>query len=239
MIDSVGLSPMDRWYRSEANKIQLLDNLNFVKSALQQSIFNSSEHLMCATFIKTFQRLPNLTRNDIIWLRSTLRMEVGAAKRHPWFVPLLARQKLLQSNLPGKLDKYELSDHLGKTVEVTTPENQYYVLNFYDARKTECRRDHSYLREAMLTDSIFTDVPLISISRGDYADGWQNYVRQSDFPWPHYLEAPSPSQQGLYDKMALFPASTYVLLNQKNQIEGVFNDLRRLTTAVLLHKRTE
>jgi len=238
IIDSVGLSPMDRWFREEAVKIQLSENLEYVKTSLKRSIVDSRSLLMCATFIKTFQRLPNLTRGEIIWLKTVFRADIGAVKRHPWFTPILARQKLLQSNLPGKLEKYELSDQLGNPIEVTTPKSQYYVLNFYDARKTESRRDHHYLREVISTDSIFASVPLISISRGDYVDGWQNYVRENDFSWPHYLESPSPSKQGIYNKMALFPASTYVLLNEKNQIEGVFEDPKRLTTAVLLRKQT-
>ncbi|TXF87769.1 hypothetical protein FUA23_17720 [Neolewinella aurantiaca] len=239
VVDSVGLSPMDLWFRREVSNIHLSNDLAYIKGALKRSIVDNLELLMCANFIEAFQSLPNLERSDIFWLRSVLKYDVGRVKRHPWFAPLIARQELLESNLPRKLDKYELNDHLGKPVEVATPKNQYYVLNFYDARKMKCRQDHELLQESFLQDSIFTGVPFISVTKGDYLDGWLNYMREGSFSWPHYLETPPSNKPGLYEKMALSPASTYVLINERNQIEGVFEDLQKLVAAVLLRKRED
>lgn len=232
VIDSVGLSPMDRWFRKEVDLIRLSGNLTAAKSNLGRAILNNQDLLMCANFIGAFQDLPNLTRPDILWLKSTLNSELRSVKRHPWFASLLARQKAMQSNLRRKLKKYELSDQRGKVVELTIPKKQFFVLNFYDARLSDARRDHLYLKEILLTDSVFSRVPVISIARGDYVDGWLNYVKEGDFPWPHYLDY----KPDLYDQMALFPASTYVLLNRKNQIEGLYDNLRQLTAALQWRK---
>ncbi len=93
---------------------------------------------------------------------------------------------------------------------------------------SDARRDHLYLKEMLLTDSVFSRVPVISIARGDYVDGWLNYVKEGDFPWPHYLDY----KPDLYDQMALFRASTYVLLNRKNQIDGLYANLRQLAMSL-------
>jgi len=167
-IDSVSLSPMDRWFRNKVTELQLSSGLLATKLSLQNSIIESSDLLMCASFIKAFQEMPNLTREDIFWLRKIVQEDIGPVKRHPRFTPLLNRLRLLRSNLPGKLEKYELNDYQGKTVELATPKDQYYILNFYDARKAACRRDHQILQETIATDSTLTGVPIISITQGDY-----------------------------------------------------------------------
>jgi len=239
VIDSVSLSPTNRWFKSKVTELQLSRSLPATKFSLQSSIVESYDLLICAVFIKIFQELPNLTREDIFWLRKIVQEDIGPVKRHPWFTPQLDRLKLLRSNLPGKLEKYELSDYQGKAAELTTPKGQYYVLNFYDARKAVCRHDQQVLQKLLAIDSIFTDVPIISITQGDYATAWHNYIEQGNFTWPHYREVVSPNKPGLYEKMALYPASTYVLLNKQNKIVGVFDNLSKLTASLQFRRQTK
>lgn len=239
VIDSVSLSPTDRWFRRKVIELKLSGSLNAAKLYLQNSIFESYDLLICAVFIEAYQELPNLSREDIFWLRRTVREEIGPVKRHPRFTPLLDRLRLLHSNLPGRLEKYDLRDYQGNKVELTAPKDQYYILNFYDARKAACRRDQQILQDVITTDSIFTDVPIIRITQGDYVTAWHNYIKQGNFSWPHYREDISSTKPGLYEKMALYPASTYVLLNKQSKIVGVFDNLRQLSAAVVYRKQEE
>jgi hypothetical protein len=238
VIDSVGLSPMDNWFRKEVKKIRSTSFLPLYKEAIQSAILDGQGTLMSTKFIEAFYNLPNLTRPDVSWMQVVINEEQGQIKRHPWFNPLLTRQKIMQSRLPKRLKKYPFKDQSGKTVEVRAPKNQFYILDFYDARTTVSRRDHEALRKAILADSVFAGVPIISITRGDYVDGWRNYVREGDFPWPHYIEPlPLSRQPGIFNGLAFFPASTYILVNRRNRVEGVFESLQRLEEAVLLRRK--
>lgn len=239
VIDSVGLSPMDNWFRKEIQKIRSTPYLPLVKEAFQSAILDAQGTLMSAKFIEGFYDLPNLTQSDIFWMQTAFNMELQQIKRHPWFTPLLARQKIMRSKLPKRLKKYPLEDQSGKVVKVQAPKNQLYVLDFYDARTTASRRDHEALKKVMQTDSIFTGVPVISITSGDYVDGWRNYVREGDFPWSHYMERSQTTRPGLVNTLAFFPNSTYLLVNEYNQIEGMFSSLERLKSAVRLRKQAE
>ncbi len=239
VIDSVSLSPTDRWFRRKVIELKLTGDLQAAKLHLQNSIFESYDLLLCAAFIEAYQALPNLSREDIFWLRRTVQEDIGPVKRHPRFTPLLNRLKLLRSNLPGKLDKYDLRDFQGKAAELPSHKGQYYVLNLYDARKAACRRDHQLLQEMMASDSILTGTPIISVTQGDYVTAWHNYVSNGNFSWPHYREVASPTKPGLHEKMALYPASTYVLLNEQNKIVGVFDTLDKVLTSLLVRRQTK
>lgn len=236
IIDSVGLSPVDTWFRKQVAKIQSTPDLMTAKRALKLAILDARETLMSAEFTEAFYLLPNLTRPDVSWMQWVLKEELARVKQHPWFDPLLSRQQLMQSRVLKRLHKYQFEDQGGKTIIRKAPKKQFYVLDFYDARTTASRRNHEVLRNAVRADSIFSGVPIISITRGDYADGWRNYVREGDFPWPHYMETTPTTRPSLFDELAFFPASTYVLVNRQNQVEGVFDNLQLLATAVLLRK---
>jgi hypothetical protein len=239
LIDSVRLSPVEAWFRKEVAKIRSAPDLTIAKEALKLAILDSRTTLMSTKFIEAFYILPNLTRFDVSWMQVALNEEQNWVKRHPWFTPLLARQKVMQSKLLRRLHRYQFEDQSGKIIKWKAPKKQFYVLDFYDARTTVSRRDHEALRKAVQTDSVLSGVPIISITRGDYVDGWRNYLREGDFPWPHYLETSPPTGPSLFDELAFFPASTYILVNRKNRIEGLFSSLQQLQSAVELRKQAK
>jgi hypothetical protein len=237
IIDSVGLSPMNRWYRTEINKIRVAPNLFVAKRILVDAIYSSLDLLISADFLEMFSGLPNLNRGDVNLLTEVLRLEMGAVKKHPRFVPILARRKLMASNLPGKLSKYELVNASGEISEVPTPDIDYWVLNLYNSANETSRRDHELIQQTMETDSLFNNVPIISISEEEGQEKWSNYLKEGGFSWPHYREVLT-KKTGLTEKASLYPGTTYLLLNQDDKIEGVYGDVVKLAAAIVYRKQS-
>lgn len=236
-IDSVGLSPVERTFWKAITSIKAEKK----PQGLKQSVLSAMDYFIdspiAADFLATYMDMPNLSREDVKALGLNLNSEaLGRVRRHPRFKAPLRKFKLMNSNLPGKLSKYELRDANGEVKETTSPETDYWVLNIYSTTNPDARREHILIRNTMETDSLFNGFPVISVSADVNAEDWSAYLQEGNFPWPHYREAPT-GKAGLTVKAGLYPGSTYLLLNEKNKIEGVYDDVGKLAAAILYRKR--
>jgi len=237
VIDSVGLSPLDRLLREEVAKIQAQTNPKTIKLLLLSSMDLFWGTPIAADFQAAYLEMFNLSRADLRIMGLNLQERPGPANRHPRFKEPGRKFRLMSSRLPGKLSKYDLNDKDGQPVEVERPKNQFYVINFYDSGTSASRRDHKIIAQSMATDSLFTGIPIISVSKENPAKTWQRYVREGNFSWPHYHENQA-SKRKLTKKMQLYPTNTYILLNKQNLIEGVYDDVVKLASALVWRKKT-
>ncbi|MFT5998400.1 MAG: hypothetical protein ACI81P_000853 [Neolewinella sp.] len=231
-IDSVGLSPINRLYRREVATIRAMKDPTLVKKAIGEAIYQYSELLFAADFLNAFADLPNLNRIDIEGVKYLLRDEIGRVKSHPRFEAPRKKIKLLASRLPGKLDKYELSSVTGQSVTLETPNKSFYILNLYDSSSAACRKEHELIANSLATDSLFIGVPIFSISQEKSEKAWRDYVSKGGFSWPHYYEDQAAKRR-LFEELQLYPDGTYVLINKRNLIEGVYNDVSKLAAALM------
>lgn len=234
-IDSVRLSPIDEWYRREISNIKQAFNINTAKSMVINAAYNSTELLIVADFLDIYTNLPNLSTGDATIFSELLLSVPKQVGMHPRFKPLEAKVKLMRSR-SGKLSRYQLTNTAGKAEEVESPNADYWVLNIYDATTSKAREDHLLIRRAMEFDSLFDGVPVISVGSKASEEAWLNYQKTNNFPWPHYRESPT-TKASLVEKAGLYPGATYILLNAKNRIEGVYDNVYLLGSAVLLRKR--
>lgn len=236
VIDSVGLSPVDRLFRREIAIVQAQANPANVKASLLSSMDLFSDTPIAADLQAAYLDMFTLSRADIrtIWLN--LQERPGPAKRHPWFKEPDRKLRLMNSNMPGRLSKYELKNPSGEPAEIEVPKGQYYVLNFYDSKVPTCKQNHQLIAKVLATDSLFTGVPMISVSSEQSAKGWSEYVRTGAYSWPHYHE-PKTAKKKLSEKMQLYPTGTYVLINEGNLIEGVYGDLVKLAAALAWRRK--
>lgn len=232
IVDSVGLSPMNRWYRDEITKIQSAPNLEVAKSLIANATYDCIDLLIAADFLEVYYSLPNLSRQDIGFLTSVLQVEMETVKKHPRFVPLLAKRRLMVSNPQRKLKRYGFMNDAGVVGEITTPDTDYWVLNLYTSTNEASRADHALIRQVMAKDTLFDDVPIVSISADKDTEAWQAYLKEGRFTWPHYREIATTSA-GLTERVGIYPGRTYLLLDEKNRIEGVYDDLAKLAAALI------
>ena len=235
IIDSVGLSPMDNWYRREMSKIKRAPSIDYAKEMLSLAIYNSSESLMTVPFLELYANLPNLTRLDVDRFNDLLFPIPKQVRLHPRFRPLAAKIKVMR-RFNGNLSRYELVNTKGETERVITPETDYWVLNIYDATTTKAREDHLLIRRAIELDSLFDGVPVISVGSKASEEAWLSYQNTNNFPWPHYRERPT-KKAGLVEKAGLYPGATYLLLNMQDRVEGVYDNIYSLEAAILYRKR--
>lgn len=233
VIDSVGLSPVDKWYREQVQEINAMSNLFLVKSALNNSILNTIDNLLCTTFFEAYLDLPNLTREDINGMAFTVQSSLGPVRKHPRFTPILDKLKLMNSIEPGKLKKYALLDIEGNAAIVDAPESDFYILNFYATAVPASLGEHAFIQESLQADSLFRVIPIISINTDADPGRWQEYAQTPGFAWPHYHDPQTDTRKSLAGKLALYPGATYVLLDRRSRIVGVYDNLQKIAAALL------
>ena len=235
VVDSVSLSPIETWFRKELLMLVAIQDPDQTKIALEETIFNSLDILPSATFLKVYLNMPNLDQEGLRNFYYDLYQDIGYIRRHPSYQPLLAKLRLLGSGA-GKLSKYEVFLPDGKATSIKPSGTDYYVLNFYDAKTASIREEHQAIQASLQTDSLFIKVPIISITNHQDVDAWQQYVQEGEFRWPHYREAAGlPNSRT--EKLAFYPGTTYVLINRRNRIEGVYKNLQQLVSAVLWRQK--
>jgi len=231
VIDSVSLSFVDRMYREEFAKTRALESHNEIKKSLGSSAYNYYDLLFAADFLIAYADLPNLRRWDVERLAFTLRSEVSRVIRHPRFDEVRKKGRLMGGILPGNLRKYDLWNANGEPVRLNTPKNKNYVLNFYSSTQPDCTREHQLIASSLATDTLFDGVELISISGERKIAAWQHYAQEGNFKWQHYHEDVSAKRK-LTEKLAFYPACTYVLINDHNLIEGIYDNVLKLAAAL-------
>jgi len=205
----------------------LQDNPEALKKVLEMGMYNYYSLPFVADLLTAYADLPNLRH----WSYSRLRSGFGRVSKHPRFDAVWRKAKLTGSILPGKLRKYDLEDSEGRPVTLRVPKDEFYVLNFYDSTQPRSRQDHQIIAKSMAADSVFVGANLISISEEKNRDSWQGYVREGAYSWPHYHEEVA-SKRRLASKMAFYPAGTYVLINDDNLIEGVYDSVVKIAAAL-------
>lgn len=237
VIDSVGLSFIDGLYRQEMIKVSTLQGKpDSLKKALLTGMYNYYNLPFIADLLMAYSDLPNLGRKQVNTLALIERFGITRVRRHPRFDAVWEKGKLMKSLLPGKLHKYDLKDSEDQPVVLRVPKDEYYVLNFYNSTQPQSRQDHQIIANSLATDSIFVGANLISISGEGDTVSWQRYVREGGFGWPHYHEDVT-TKRNLTTKMALYPTGTYVLINDDNLIEGVYDSVVKIAAALRWRRR--
>jgi len=237
-IGDIGLSPVDDWYEEQVVMIKMTRQPKLRKVNLRKSLYYTWDNLMAARFLEAYFNLPDLTREDIKVIALNLSGNFSAnVLRHPWMEEVASKAKLMGSSAPGRLRKYDLTTPAGKTIQLERPQTDYYVLNFYRSSDPISQSHHRYIRDTPELDSIFQQVPLISINTEDGQAMWRLYLRDGAFGWPHFRST-STKPNSLAKKLAHYDGGPYyVLINKQNRIEGLYDNLLQLAAAALMRQQ--
>ena len=236
VVDSVGLSTVDKFFRRRVRGISTTKDPRRIKLSLLAAMGLFRDTPIAADFQEAYLALPNLTRKDIYTLGLNLDERPLSLKKHPRFDMPNKKYRLMTKRLPGRLRKYDLYTTENEPAEVDPPEGSFYILNFYDSNSPVCQREHEMIAHAFETDTLFDGVTMISVSNEKPAAAWSDYVRENNFTWSHYREDPA-AKRSLKKKMDLYPGRTYALVNKDNLVVGVYDGVVELAKALLFRRR--
>lgn len=232
VVDSVGLSPVDRLFRQELDKINAQTSPKSIKFFVLATMNLFFDTPIAADFQAAYLDMITLNRADLRALALNLEERTPPAKRHPRFTDPDKKFRLMNSRLPGRLSRYTLRDTAGRIAILDTPKDKYYILNLYNSTRPSSRRNHRMIAATLAADSLFAGIPIISVSNEPSPEEWSAYVREGAFGWPHYHE-PELARKKRSEKMMLYPEGTYLLINKDNLIEAVCSDLQLLASALV------
>ncbi len=72
---------------------------------------------------------------------------------------------------------------------------------------------------------------MLSIDAGDSRALWRIYTKDGNFNWPHFHSDPT-DPNSLVSKLDYGSGPYYLLVNKRNRIEGIYEDLDKLITAI-------
>jgi len=236
-IDNITYSYVHQWYENKIAKLRKAKNLKYLKEELKWTGISQASNLMSVKFLETFFDMPNLTRADFQELKKRAS-EFFPTKilRHPWMKPMRQKIKLAGSKLPGPLNNYPLRSKTGETVLLNRPTTDYYVLNVYRYSDPKSQRQHEKIRKLYQQDSLFQFAPVVSVDTEESTALWRLYVNDGDFGWPHFLDAFTKGKS-LVARLKYDRSPYYLLVNKKNQTEGIYDDLESLVRAIRYRQR--
>jgi hypothetical protein len=230
-IDSVGLSEVDRWYRTRVQETLTLQNLNFRKYDLAQTVSFEVNDLIGVRFIEAYLSMPNLTSTEAYYLWRTMEERSAPIRGHPDFEPLLQHAKLLGDQRPALFKKLMFLDVKRRLREFPKPTTDLFVLEIYQQNNPVSQKNHEILMLSENIDSILQIVPFISLASEDSHALWSLYVKDGKFKWIHGLHAPNKKVPSL-EKWAIFPNSTYLLMDKRFNLIGAYPNLQRMAAGV-------
>ncbi len=233
-IDSVTLSPIEQYYRGVVKAINLQSSLAGRKLILEEAIYGGGDDLLTVRLTEAYLHMPNLDRTEIYTLWQTLKARFGPVRRHPEFQRLYRRTELWANFKPSRLKRISFRDAEGRKWQLPAPEKDLFMLDVYHAADTLSQQAHQYLQETPVIDSLLQQVPLYSISDEGSQALWQLYVRDGNFKWRHGWHLPDPKNPSLFP-LDVFPGSTYLLVDNRLRIIGVYPNLQLLANAVWWH----
>ncbi|MFK8164989.1 MAG: hypothetical protein AB8H12_21255 [Lewinella sp.] len=235
-IDSVGLSEVDKWYRKKVQTILALQGLDLRKFELARTISIWVEDLVVLRFVEAYLGMPNLTQNDAYELWRTLADRSDPVRAHPSFAPLLAHAKLLGSQKPAFFKKLEFQDAKRRKRALPEPESEFFLLEIYQRDNPVSQKNHDALMESPAIDSVLQKMSIISLTSEDSPALWSLYVKDRKFKWLHGLHVPNKKVPSL-DRWAIFPNSTYLLVNKKFNVIGAYPSLERMAAGMSWHSQ--
>lgn len=236
-IDSVAYSYADDWFRSRVNYLKGVTSMSLLKGTLRYYATEQSENLMCAKFLSAYFELPNLSRKDLKGMKETAAdLFPGKIFRHPWLAPIRQKIKLAGSNLPGRLERYSLLNSKGEPNRIQASGAGFYVLNFYRFSDPVAQNHHQTIQKVYQQDTLFQNIPIVSIDTEKNYPGWRSYVENENFAWPHY-RSNQADPTSLAAKLKYSSSPFYLLINDRNRIEGIYDDLENLVRAMLYRQQ--
>lgn len=236
-IDAIDYSYVNIWYQNTVARIQQIKNLDELKKFLMWEGIAQSGNLTSAKFLTTFFELPNLTRADLRELkRRVAELFPVRIIRHPWLNPVRQKIKLATSSLPGPLNRFPLRNLTGETIRLRRPTTEYYVLNMYRHSDPLSQQQHEKIQQIYQQDSLFQFAPLVSIDTDESTSLWHLYVKEGDFSWPHFQDDFSKGKP-LVSHLKYEGNPYFLLINDKDRIEGVYDNLERLLAAILYRQQ--
>jgi hypothetical protein len=230
-IDSVGLSGVYQWYRSKVNEMCILDDLNLRKYKLRETISLWVEDLIGLRFVDALLSMPNLSLPDAYNLWRTLEERSAAVQNHPEFAPLLQHAELLGKQRPALFKKLVFQDVKRRMRTLPKPETELFLLEIYQRDNPVSQKNHDVLMESPVIDTLLKKMPIISLTSEESLALWSLYVKDHKFKWLHGLHVPNKKVPSL-DKWAIFSNSTYLLMNEKFNVIGVYPNLQRMAAGV-------
>jgi hypothetical protein len=236
LVDSVGLSQVDSWYRAKVKEILSLQDLEFRKYALGRAIIDSGEDLVSIRFIEAYLSMPNLTPSDAYFLWQTMDLRFTSIRNHPDFQRLLQHAALLAKHKPAEFKKLRFQDVSGRLRQLPKDAPDYFLLEIYQRDNPISQQNHRVLKESQVIDSLLQKVPMISLTSEESHALWGLYVKDGGFKWRHGLHVPDAKTPSL-NKWAIFPNSTYLLVDKKFRLIGVYPNLQRMAGGVYWHTK--
>lgn len=230
-VDSVGLSEVDRWYQEKVQAILLLQNLNSRKSELSRAIYNSGDDLITVRFIEAYLKMPNLTAQEAYYLREAMKIRFEGILEHPDFQRLSPQINLLAVQRPALLKKLVFQDVKRRQKTLPNPTTDFFLLEIYDGNSPISQENHRALLQSKGIDSLLQEVPMVSLVREESHALWSLYVKDHRFKWPHGMHVPNKKVPSLA-KWAIFPNSTYLLIDKRFNLIGVYSSPQRMALGV-------
>ncbi|MEO0731883.1 MAG: hypothetical protein AAFZ52_03540 [Bacteroidota bacterium] len=239
LIDSVGLSPVHRWFVDRLRAVNVLAKPAMRQQLLISATEDSFSNLMSASFGEYFLRQPYANRIGAEWLYNIFADQPPSLKRHPQVKAVRERLKFLSGGERLNPRPYAFADPAGTPATLRLPKADLILLNFYGTDTDLVRAEHTAIEQLVTTDSLFQKVPVIGVSLDPSDALWKLYQREEKFSWRHYREVP---RRGLFfhDKVPLYPTgATYVLVNGQGVPLAIFPSLRMAVAAVALRLKRQ
>lgn len=236
-IDSVGLSRVNRWYDAKVEEIIAFKGLKARKFALNRAIFESGEDLIVTRFIEAYLSMPNLKPEEAYFLWEQMEFRFAPIRNHPDFQRLQNRVGIFNTYKPSLIKKLTFQDVMRRKRRLPKPTTDFFVLEIYDRSYLASRQNHEVLQESPVVDSLLKQVPMISLTNEESPALWRLYVKDNKFKWLHGLHIPDRTMPSLAE-LAVFPHATYLLINKRFKLIGVYPDLDSMAAGVWWHTNT-
>ena len=115
--------------------------------------------------------------------------------------------------------------------ELPKPATELFLLEIYHRDSSTSQENHDILMQSPVIDSLLQKMPIISLTSEESPALWSLYVKDRKFKWLHGLHVPNKKVPSL-ERWAIFPNSTYLLMNEKFNIIGAYPSLQRMAAGV-------
>lgn len=235
-VDSVGLSPVDRFYQETKLFVNRQLTMQFQKNSLLDLLYDWEQDLMAVRFMEQFLDFPNVTRLDAQELLSLMNDGFEGLSPHPYYQEQKARAKALAQPKSWLLKKLSFKGVDGKLRNLPKPTSQIFLLEIYQRDSPESRVNHQILKKVPSLDSLLKKMPIISLTQDDSEALWRLYVKDENFKWRHGF-VPFGVKGNDLEQWAIYPHTTYLLVDKKFRIVGIYPDLKKMAAKVWWHSQ--
>lgn len=236
-VDSVGLSLVNKWYDAKVEEILTFKGLEPRKYALGRAILESGEDLIVTRFIEAYLRMPNLKPDEAYYLWQAMDVRFAPIRSHPDFKRLYEQVSIFDTYKRRWLKNLTFQDVKGRKRRLPKPTTDFFLLEIYDRSHLVSRQNHEALQESPVVDSLLNRVPMISLTNEESPALWGLYITDNKFKWLHGLHLPDRTMPSLAE-LAVFPHSTYLLINKRFKLIGVYPDLDSMAAGVWWYTNT-